>query len=247
MSATEIAQLPSLRAPVPHGPPPKRLIISDVKKGWGRPAVLSDEVTIEFAGTDFDSGVERWRSQGNLGPFQFLLGGFGVIRGWESGLKGMRVGGRRELIVPSSLAAGKGARTYAIDMLAVHPQTEIPTVAGAADGPQDPGRPSVFVSSRPPPRTLLVEDLRPGRGQPLGSATAATVKYVGIDYASGYSFFNAWGPNQPSDVSLDDPQSVWARGLKGMRVGGQRRLTIPDGLAYGGGALIYSLELTAIS
>jgi peptidylprolyl isomerase len=245
MSAAEIAQIARPQIEPPSGQPPERLVVKDLAKGWGIAAEPSDEVTIEYVGAGYD-GVERWRSRGRLEAFRFLLGGYGVIPGWEQGVVGMRVGGRRELIVPARLASGEGARIYVIDLLAVHRQTQVPTVGGAADGPQDPGRPTWRVPNRPPPRHLVVEELRRGSGPPLRPPATATVKYLAVDYATGTAFFNAWGPSLPSVISLADPQSVWTRGLTGMKVGGQRRLVIPAKLGFGSGPLIYAVELTSI-
>ena len=245
MSAAEIEHLTEPRIKTPSGPPPERLEVSDIRRGWGRVAAAADEVTIEFAGVGYRRGEGRWRSRDALGPFRFQLGGYGVIAGWERGIAGMKVGGRRELRVPARLATGQGARIYVIDLLAVHRQTGSSTALGASDGPQDPGKPTVALP-RPPPKEIVVTEVRKGSGKPVEIPGHATVKYVGVDYRTDYSFFNAWGPNLPSRLLLEDAHSVWARGLAGMRVGGRRQIFVPAKLAYGGGPLVFVLELTAV-
>jgi FKBP-type peptidyl-prolyl cis-trans isomerase len=247
MSPAEIAQLSKPRVKSPGGSPPEHLQIRDLENGWGAVAAQADEVTIEYVGADYRTGAERWRSRDRLGPFRFQLGGYGVIQGWEQGLRGMRVGGRREMVIPSKLATGEGARIYVVDLLAVHRQTKPPIAVGASDGPRDPGMPRATLPNPPVPQKLVVKELRRGSGKVAEIPGEVTVKYVGIDYKSGYSFFNAWGPNLPSRLSLEDNRSVWARGLAGMRVGGRRELFIPAKLGYGGGSILYAFELTSIN
>ncbi len=247
MSPAEIAQLSRPLIQPPNGPPPTRLVIKELKRGSGDRASAGDEVTVAFAGADYRTGVERWASRGHLDPFTFQLGGGAVMPGWERGLTGMRVGGRRELVLPSKLASGEGARIYLVDLLAVHHQTKTPIAIGASDGPQDPGKPSVRIPNRTASNRLLVEELRKGSGRAVEAPAEVTVKYIGIDYKTGLAFFNAWGPDRVSRLSLEDPRNVWAIGISGMRVGGRRRLIVPARLAYGSGALIYTVELLSIA
>lgn len=246
MSAAEVAQLGEPRITAPNGPPPRRLVSRDLRKGWGLTAKLTDEVTVEYVGADYRTGATRWRSRGGLGPLRLLLSNYDIVQGLEPGIRGMKVGGRRELIVPPQPAAGKGARIFVVDLLAVDPQTGATIAPGASDGQKAPDEPAYNVPSRPAPRRLVVKELRQGSGPALEVPAEATVRYIGIDYATGMAFFNAWGPNRPSHISLADPDSVWARGLRGMQVGGQRQLTIPAKLGYGSGALIYAVELMSI-
>lgn len=245
MSAAEIARLPRPQLKPANGPPPKRVVVRDLKEGWGLAARPADEVTIEYVGADYRTGKVLWRSRDRLGPFRFQLGGFAVIHGWERGLVGMKVGGRRELVIPSRLATGAGPRTYVVDLLAIHRQKP-PIALGASDGREDPGAPTVYLPSPPPPKKLFVSELRKGTGRTVRIPGKATVKYVGVGYESGSSFFNAWGPDLPSHIALEDRGSVWARALTGMRVGGQREVFVPARLAYGGGPLVYAFELTSI-
>jgi peptidylprolyl isomerase len=90
----------------PSGPAPDHLVIKDLIKGTGPEASPGAHVTVNYVGVLFQGGKEfdaSWRRQQ---PFSFTLGQHEVIPGWEEGVKGMRVGGRRELIVPSALAYG---------------------------------------------------------------------------------------------------------------------------------------------
>jgi len=104
--------------------------IKDLKVGEGAEASRHDTVQVHYTGwlmdgTQFDSSVERGT------PFTLVLGMGQVIPGWEMGLEGMRVGGKRELVIPPQLAYGpRGAGgvippnatlRFEVEMLAVQP------------------------------------------------------------------------------------------------------------------------------
>lgn len=96
---------------VPKGPPPNHLVKIDLVKGTGAAATPSSTVTVQYVGVLYKNGKQfdaSW-NDGSGQPIQLSLAG-GVIKGWTQGIPGMRVGGRRELIIPPSLAyAKKGA------------------------------------------------------------------------------------------------------------------------------------------
>ncbi len=91
---------------VPSGPPPKQLEIKEIEKGTGAEAKAGDEVTVQYVGVGYDSEEEFDSSWSRNEPFSFALGAGQVIPGWDKGVAGMKVGGRRELIIPSNLAYG---------------------------------------------------------------------------------------------------------------------------------------------
>jgi peptidylprolyl isomerase len=93
---------------VPKGPPPKTLVIKDLIRGTGPVATASSTVTVQYVGVLYKDGKQfdaSW-NDGSGQPTSFSLSG-GVIQGWTQGIPGMRVGGRRELIIPPSLGYGK--------------------------------------------------------------------------------------------------------------------------------------------
>jgi len=107
-TATETgAERTKPRVMVPEGPPPKQLEIKDLTEGTGAEAESGDEVTVQYVGVDYKTGEEFDASWDRGEPFIFQLGAGMVIPGWDQGVEGMRVGGRRELIVPSGLAYGE--------------------------------------------------------------------------------------------------------------------------------------------
>ncbi len=98
----------------PSGAPPKDLVVEDIEEGDGPTAEQGDQVVVDYVGVDYESGKEFDASFGAPEPFEFALGGGMVIPGWDEGVEGMKVGGRRELIIPPDLAYGAQGQPPAI-------------------------------------------------------------------------------------------------------------------------------------
>jgi peptidylprolyl isomerase len=90
----------------PAGDIPFELAIDDLTVGEGEQAVKGKKVTVHYVGVAFSTGDEFDASWNRGQPFQFKLGSGQVIPGWDSGVQGMRVGGRRRLTIPSAMAYG---------------------------------------------------------------------------------------------------------------------------------------------
>jgi peptidylprolyl isomerase len=90
----------------PEGDIPFELGIEDLVTGEGDEATPGRKVTVHYVGVAFRSGAEFDASWDRGQPFQFKLGADQVIPGWDQGVAGMRVGGRRKLTIPSALAYG---------------------------------------------------------------------------------------------------------------------------------------------
>ncbi len=91
---------------VPKGAAPQKLVTKDLVEGSGPAAKAGDEVTVHYVGVGFDSRKEFDASWDRGEPFPFTLGAGAVIPGWDQGVAGMKVGGRRELVIPPDLAYG---------------------------------------------------------------------------------------------------------------------------------------------
>jgi peptidylprolyl isomerase len=110
----------------PAGPPPNDLQINDLVVGPGPEATPGATVDVHYVGVEFESGEEFDASYNRGQSIEFPLQG--LIQGWQDGIPGMRVGGRRQLIVPPEQAygpAGGGHRlsgktlVFVIDLLGV--------------------------------------------------------------------------------------------------------------------------------
>ena len=91
---------------VPKGAPPKKLVTKDLIVGKGAPAKAGDSISVNYVGVAYSNGKEFDNSYDRGQPFQLQLGGGQVIPGWDQGIVGMKVGGRRQSIIPSELAYG---------------------------------------------------------------------------------------------------------------------------------------------
>jgi peptidylprolyl isomerase len=102
--STDLSTKPEV--PVPEGEPPTELQTTDVVEGDGPEAQEGDSVTVQYVGVNYSNGEQFDASWDSGQPFEFRLGTGSVIPGWDEGVAGMRVGGRRELVIPPELGYG---------------------------------------------------------------------------------------------------------------------------------------------
>ena len=114
---------------IPDGPPPTELVVEDLVVGEGTEAVAGTQCTMQYVGHSWSTGRQFDASWDRGEPFTFGLGAGMVIGGWDQGVAGMKVGGRRRLTIPPHL--GYGARgaggaigpnetlVFVVDLLAV--------------------------------------------------------------------------------------------------------------------------------
>ncbi len=115
----------------PSGDVPFELGIEDLVLGDGDEATAGKKVSVHYVGVSFATGAEFDASWNRGQPFEFKLGKGQVIPGWDAGVQGMRVGGRRKLTIPSAMAYGaRGAGSvikpheplvFIVDLLSVAP------------------------------------------------------------------------------------------------------------------------------
>ena len=115
---------------IPKGDPPSELEIEDLTVGDGDEAQAGDSLTVDYVGVLYETGDEFDSTFEEPAPFQLVLGQGSVIPGWDEGLEGMKVGGRRQLVIPPEQAYGSQGRppdippdatlVFVIDLLAVN-------------------------------------------------------------------------------------------------------------------------------
>jgi len=131
----------------PPGPAPKTLQINDLIAGNGATVKDGEVLTVNYVGILFDGGAEFDSSWKRHSRFTFTLGTSQVIQGWNEGLVGMKVGGRRELSIPPSLAYGaRGLATvppippnealvFVVDLIAATRSATAPGAVGTSTTP----------------------------------------------------------------------------------------------------------------
>ena len=92
-------------API-DGPPPTDLVVEDITVGDGEEAKPGQSVNVHYVGVAHSTGAEFDASWNRGSPFSFPLGAGRVIAGWDRGVAGMKVGGRRKLVIPPHLGYG---------------------------------------------------------------------------------------------------------------------------------------------
>ena len=123
---------PTMRKPevsIPTEDAPAELVVDDEVVGDGAEAASGSEVTVHYVGVSWSTGLQFDASWDRMEPFRFSLGHGQVIQGWDDGVVGMKVGGRRRLTIPAHLgygAAGAGGviapnetLVFVVDLLAV--------------------------------------------------------------------------------------------------------------------------------
>jgi FKBP-type peptidyl-prolyl cis-trans isomerase len=232
------------------------LIVEEFVIGTGEEAKLGSEVSVQYVGTLAD-GTMFDTSHKRKKPFTFTLGEGRVIKGWDQGVPGMKVGGKRRLTVPAELAYGARKKgkippnsqlTFTIELVEATPPLPPPKDSSAFTG--EPLRRTELE------RGLVVEDYADGEGRVAEAGNKVSVHYTGM-LDDGTVFDTSVARKKPLTFLLGNDMVIdgWDLGIVGMKVGGLRKLIIPAELAYGdkskpkippNSRLTFTVELMAV-
>jgi peptidylprolyl isomerase len=197
-----------------------KVAIKDIKPGKGRAAAEGDSVWVSYVGSLTNGTVFDSTERNGGKPFPVVLGAGQVIKGWDQGLVGSKVGMQRELRIPYQLAYGEAGRSpsippkadlvFVVDVLAVLKQGD----EGVVD----------------------VTELKKGNGAVVKEGSKITVNYVGTT-VNGIEFDSTKKQGKPFTFTVGKHETLPGidAGVVGMKKGGKRRLFIPPslGLRYG--------------
>ncbi len=213
---------------------PTELVSTDLTEGTGDAAKAGDTVVVNYIGVRSADGTEFDNSYDRGEPFSVVLGKGQVIAGWDQGLVGIKVGGRRQLDIPADLAYGDNpqgdviqagdALTFVVDAVAI-----IPT-------PDASKTPTVTVTGAANVDKVITTDLIVGTGAAAESGKHAVILLVAYRADTGEMIDDStWKDGQPVDFVLGTGQMLPGidEAVLGMKVGGRRQATIPFASAFG--------------
>jgi peptidylprolyl isomerase len=235
-----------------EGDPPKELKVNVVSEGKGAVTKKGDALQVNYLGqawdstTPFDNSFDRGR------PFDLTLGAGQVIKGWDQGLEGQKVGSRVEIGIPPELgygAQGQGdikpnaTLVFVVDILKA---TTIPKAASGTEVAQenkdlpkvgtntDGKAPSLTVPKTDAPAKLVSNYVIEGKGEAVKSTDTLTVQYKGVLWKDGKEFDSSYARGGvPATFQLAGVIPGWSKGLEGKKVGSRVLLVVPPADGYG--------------
>lgn len=230
-------------APLGCSDAPPGVKIEDLKEGDGPACKKGDLIEVHYTGKFPDGKV--FDSSAKRRPFRFQLGVGEVIPGWDEGVPGMKVGGKRKLIVPPNLAYGSRTDTK------IPPNSTLVFEIELVKIVTDPNKLKEEAEAN-----LKIEDLKEGDGPAAKTGDTLVLHYTGW-LKDGAKFDSSYDHKQAFSFMLGAGQVIrgWDKGLVGMKAGGKRKLTIPPELGYGeqgsgqippNATLVFEVELLRI-
>ena len=218
---------------IPPSSPPTELLIEDLVVGSGSPVGVGDFLIMDYVGVSYSTGLQFDASWDRGSPFPFELGAGRVIQGWDQGIVGMSVGGRRSLTIPPELAYGEnGSGSGSIGPN----ETLVFVVDLIASVPANLEKPSEELTSEPTTE-LETNDIAEGSGAIVQPGNVVYIHYVGVAASTGEQFDSSWDRGRSEFIGYISGTGNVIQGLDegllGMQVGGRRTVVIPPDLAYG--------------
>ena len=218
---------------IPPSSPPTELLIEDLVVGSGSPVGVGDFLIMDYVGVSYSTGLQFDASWDRGSPFPFELGAGRVIQGWDQGIVGMSVGGRRSLTIPPELAYGEnGSGSGSIGPN----ETLVFVVDLIASVPANLEKPTEELTSESTTE-LKTNDISEGSGATVQPGNVVYIHYVGVSASTGEQFDSSWDRGRSEFIGYISGTGNVIQGLDegllGMQVGGRRTVVIPPDLAYG--------------
>ncbi|MFE7379822.1 FKBP-type peptidyl-prolyl cis-trans isomerase [Streptomyces zhihengii] len=235
-----------------EGDPPKELKTEVISEGDGATLKKGDQIQVNYLGQTWDSDQPFDNSFDKKQPFDLTLGAGQVIKGWDQGLEGKKVGSRVEMSIPPELGYGDQGQgeikpnstlVFVVDILK---STTLPTSAKGTEVAQDnidlpkvgtntDGKaPSLTVPDKDAPTKLVSNYVIEGDGPAVKKTDTLAVAYKGVLWKGGKEFDSSYARGgAPVSFPLAQVIPGWQQGLEGKKVGSRVLLVIPPDLAYG--------------
>jgi peptidylprolyl isomerase len=257
---------------VPDAEPPCELQTVDLSAGDGTEATAGATLSMQYKGVSWSTGEQFDASWDRGEPFEFELGAGMVIQGWDQGILGMKVGGRRLLVIPPDLGYGETGQgeiapnetlVFVVDLEVTPPPPPPACVEGKGPKVDVSGelgsKPKFAIPDGDPACELQTIDVVVGDGAEAKAGSTLSMQYVGKSWSTKQEFDASWDRGQAFEFELGAGRVIqgWDKGIEGMKVGGRRVLIIPPDLGYGargaGGAigpnetLVFVVDLEAVN
>ncbi|MGC9537974.1 FKBP-type peptidyl-prolyl cis-trans isomerase [Streptomyces sp. UG1] len=269
----EFGQKPTLAKG--EGDPPKELKVEVIKEGDGAKLKKGDAAEVNYLGQEYDESKPFDNSFDRGQPFSLTLGAGGVIKGWDNGLQGQKVGSRVELVIPPDQGYGaqgqgdiKGNATlvFVVDIVK---GTSIPASAKGTEVAQDnidlpkvgtntDGRaPEVTVpKDTDPPKKLVSNYVLESDGAAVKDTDTVVVNYVALLWEGGKKFDSTYDTGKTATFPLDQMAIKGLKnGLVGKKAGSRVLLVLPPDQALGdqeqqgipkNSTLVFAVDILAV-
>ncbi|WP_329114719.1 FKBP-type peptidyl-prolyl cis-trans isomerase [Streptomyces sp. NBC_01465] len=256
------------------GNPPKDLKVDVISKGNGAEVKKGDAVSVNYLGQTWVSTTPFDNSYDRKAPFSLTVGAGDVIKGWDQGLEGQKVGSRVEMVIPPSLGYGSTAQgtipanstlVFVVDIVK---STQIPASAKGKEVPQtdaalpkvgtntDGKAPTVTVPKTDAPTKLVSNYVLESDGAKVTDKDNVVLNYVGLLWKDGKKFDSTYDLGKTQTFAM---QQLTVKGLKnglvGKKVGSRVLLVIPPDQAFGNKAtqgipakstLVFAIDILAV-
>ncbi|HEY0865765.1 MAG TPA: FKBP-type peptidyl-prolyl cis-trans isomerase [Fimbriimonas sp.] len=201
----------------PSKPALQKLEITDAVPGEGPAAAVGDTLFMLYTGKLGDDTVFDSTSKRDNAPFSFTLGQGAVIKGWDEGLVGMKVGGKRTLGIPWQMAYGEGGNPPTIPPKA-DLYFDVELLDLVKEGEED---------------VIERTTVKPGSGREAKDGDVVTVNYVGT--LVGGSVFDEKFKTKPYTFTLGDKKvrDFFQIAVRGMKKGGERKVRVAPEAGFG--------------
>ncbi|MEV6176632.1 FKBP-type peptidyl-prolyl cis-trans isomerase [Streptomyces sp. NPDC052015] len=269
----EFGQKPTLAKG--EGDPPKEVKVEVIKEGDGAKLKKGDAAEVNYLGQEYDESEPFDNSFDRGQPFALTLGAGSVIKGWDEGLQGQKVGSRVELVIPPDKGYGpqgqgdiKGNATlvFVVDIVK---GTSIPASAKGTEVAQDnvdlpkvgtntDGKaPTVTVpKDTDPPKKLVSDYILESDGAVVKATDNAVVNYVALLWDGGKKFDSTYDTGKTATFPLDQLTIKGLKdGLVGKKVGSRVLLVLPPDQALGdqeqqgipkNSTLVFAVDILAV-